>query len=557
MKQIGIKYLILLLLFPGAGPVLAQVEEFIDDEGEVVEGEFLISKEREITLPAAQRIFQKVAPDEKNKAETEPLTYEFKKYTPQIKDIRTHLRVLKLKEDKVVASPASYLNLGYGNFVTPYVEVGLNSGINKAGSYGLNAYHLSSNKGPVDEENSGDSHSRFSLFGKRVGSSASIGGSIGYQRDGYHFYGYEEGIEVSRDTIKQIFNDINLNFDIRSSDTELPLQYLIYGKVYNISDNYDASEFGTNVGLAGDYKISDPIKAKLGLDYLFAGYKNPETINRSFFRLYPAVVYSNFGLTIDVGMKIVNHNDTLGDSGSTRIFPSIYADYQFTDNIAAYAAVDGDVETLTFRDITRENPYVNSNLPINHTDKNLDILLGLKGSILQYLAFDVGIRSVTYKNMYFYVNDPLEFNKFQLIYDKGNTQLFQGLISLSYFKSKIWGGTLSTRFNSWSTDEVEKAWHKPNLELDLSVWYNLYDKVKFSADFFVLSGIEAPDLRVGPESTTTLESAADLNLKVDYILSEKYSVFIGVNNLLNNNYQLLNMYPTRGLLVLGGLSLSF
>jgi hypothetical protein len=56
---------------------MAQDRDFIPDEGEVVEGEFVINKELEISLPAAQRLFQKVPPDEIDKRESEPIQYTF------------------------------------------------------------------------------------------------------------------------------------------------------------------------------------------------------------------------------------------------------------------------------------------------------------------------------------------------------------------------------------------------------------------------------------------------------------------------------------------------
>ena len=547
----------LVFLLIGILPVVAQENDFIKEEGEVVEGEFLISKELEITLPSAQRIFQKVAPDEINAKVTEPLQYTFSAYTPQLKDIRTRLRVLKLKDEKSVPKPGSYLKLGFGNYITPYVEAGLNSGVNKMGNYGVKLYHLSSLNGPVDKENSGDSHSSINLFGKYIGGKVSIGGDLEYNRDGYHFYGYDPGIEVSKDSIDQTFNDINLGIDIKSSDADSPIQYDIYGRVYNISDKYNASELGVKIGLNSNYLINENMYAKLGLDYLFVAYKNPEQINRTLFRVTPAFVYTKNALTLDVGVRVVNTNDTLNNKNKTQIYPAFYAAYDLTDNITAYGSLDGDVEEVTLKSMVNENPYLAGNLPITHTNKNLDILLGVKGSLFQYLAFDVGIRSAVYKNMYFYVNDPLGFNKFDVVYDEGNTSLFQGIVSLSYFKNNTLGTTLTSRFNTYNTGELEKAWHRPKMELDYLFWYNFYDKVKLTANFFVLTGIEAVDLRESPATSKTLESAVDLNVKVDYILSDRYSVFVSVNNLLDNNYQLYNRYPTRGLLAMVGLSLSF
>ena len=551
-------FLLFIFTIHGIVPLCAQQEEFITDEGEVVEGEFVINKQLEISLPPAQRIFQKVPPDEVNARETEPLNYTFQSYTPQLPDIHTRLRVLKLKEERVKLNPpSSYFNIGFGNYFTPYLEAALNSGVNKTGNYGLKAYHLSSKNGPVDKENSGDSHSKISLFGKYVGSKASVSGNLGYTRQGYHFYGYEEDIEVDRDSIKQVFNDISVDFEISGNDVDAPIQYTLYGKVYNITDNFNASELGFKTGVDGKYLINDEMTAKLDIDYLYTGYKNPESIGRSLVRIYPAFVYSNFGLTLDIGMKILNNNDTLGESGGTRIFPSIWAGYELSDNITAYGKLDGDLEEVTYRSMVSENPFIKQNIPINHTSKNLDFQVGLKGSLVQYLAFDVSLRSAIYKNMYFYVNDPMEFNKFSVIYDQGNTTLFQGLLSLSYFKGKTLGTTLAARFNAYSTGDIESAWHKPKFEFDYSFWYNFYDKVKFTADLFILSGIKAPDFREDPILTTTLDTAVDLNLKVDYLLSEKYSVFVSVNNLLNNNYQVYNKYPTRGLLAILGLSVSF
>ena len=546
-----------IFLLIGIIPVIAQEEDFIKDEGEIVEGEFLINKELEITLPSAQRIFKKVQPDEINAKETESLQYTFKDYTPQLSDIRTRLRVLKLKDERLTSKPGSYLKLGFGNYLTPYIEAALNSGVNRNGNYGINLRHLSSVNGPVDKDNSGDSHSSINLFGKFIGSKASIGGDLGYNRDGYHFYGYDTGSEVNKDTIVQTFNDVNLGFKIKSSDADAPIQYTIFGRVHNISDNFDASELGFKTGLHGKYVINENMHAKLGLDFFIASYKNPEMINRSLVRVYPAFVYSNNGFTLDVGMKVVNHNDTLNNKNKTQVFPALKVAYELSDNITAYGTLDGDVEEVTFKNIVYENPFVNSNLPITHTNKNLDIFLGVKGSLIQYLAFDVGIRSAIFKNMYFYANDPLEFNKFNLLYDRGNTSLFQGIVSLAYFKNKTLGTTLSAKFNAYNTDDLDKAWHKPKFEFDYSFWYNFYDKVKLSADLFVLTGIETIDVRETVPVSNTLDGAIDLNVKVDYILSDKYSAFVSVNNLLNNNYQLYNRYPVRGLLAIVGLSISF
>lgn len=548
---------VFIYLIIGFIPTFAQEEDFIKDEGEVVEGEFLISKELEITLPAAQRIFQKVPPDEINAKETEALQYTFKKYTPQLNDIRTRLRVLKLKDERLISKPGSYLKLGFGNYLTPDAELTLNTRENKKGNFGVRLKHLSSINGPVDKENSGDSHSSINVFGRYTGKKASIGGDLEYFRDGYHFYGYDTGTEVDKDTIRQNFDDINLGFDIKSNDVDGALQYKLFGKVYNTTDRYNAGELGVNTGLQGLYKINEDMHAKLDLDFLYTSYKNPLQINRSLIRVNPAFIYKINSLTLDVGLRVVNHSDTLNNTEETQLFPAVTVAYELNEDISVYGILDGDVEEVTFKNIVRENPFVNSNLPTIHTNKNVDVLVGVKGSLIQYLAFDLGVRSAIFKNLYFYVNDPAELNKFNVLYDQGNTSLFQGIASLSYVKSNIFGSTVSARYNAYKTEELEKAWHRPKFELDFAVWYNIYNKIRLSTELFVLTGIEAPDYGLFSTTSVKLDSAVDLNLKLDYILSEKYSVFVSVNNLFNSDYQVYNRYPTRGLLAIVGLSVSF
>ena len=536
----------------------AQDEGFSNEEGgEEIQGEFVVNKQLKITLPPAQRIFQKVAPEEINARESNPLTYSFVDFQPTLQDIPARLRVLKLKDERMTEKPGSFIKLGIGNFQTPYLEAALNSRANKKGSYGLSAYHWSSKNGPVDEGNSGDSHSRIKLFGKTSGTSTIASGAIGYQRDGYHFYGYDDGAQVSKDSIRQAYNDISLDVGLKSADAKSALQYDFHANIYNINDHYDAGEFGFDAGLKGNFAISENMEASLGADALIANYKNISTTNRTLFRVRPAFIYRNFGLMMDIGMNILNSNDTLGGLAQTTIYPSIRASYEITDNLSAYAALDGDLEDVTYRKLVKENPYLQSGVPLAHSRKNLDFKIGLNGTLVQYLSFDVGIRSALYKNLYFFVNDPSEFNRFNVLYDQGNTTLFQGHISLSYVRERLLGSTFATRFNAYSTGKIDQAWHRPQFELDYDFWYNFYDKVKFSTDMHVLSGIHAVDFRVDPLQDVKLQAAVDLNVQIDYLLSEKYAVFVSVKNLLNNNYQVYYRYRTRGLLAMVGFSVSF
>jgi len=93
--------------------------------------------------------------------------------------------------------------------------------------------------------------------------------------------------------------------------------------------------------------------------------------------------------------------------------------------------------------------------------------------------------------------------------------------------------------------------------MDYSLWYNFYNKVKLYTDIFAVTGIKALDQQTDPGSVVNLKGAFDLNLKIEYLLSEKLGVFVSMNNLLNKKYELYYRYPTRGLLAIAGVSFSF
>jgi len=553
MKNIGLFIAIMLL------PIFLYAQRAVKTttDGDVVEGEFIINKNLEITLPPAQRIVGQVPAEEADKRESEPLSYTFIRYNPKLPDITTRLRVLKLKDITPKTTLPGYVNLGFGNYLTPLVQAGFNTGVGKSSNYGIRFGHQSSTNGPVDKGNSGDGHSNLGIYGKSIGKAMSIDGNVAYNRDTYHFYGYDEGIEVKGDTIEQIFNTFRAGVKLANTQAESEVQYRALADFYQVNDKYDASELGIFGGFGADYEINDAMRARIDLDMLFTFYRTNEKVNRSLIRVFPAFLYSAGGLTIDGGIKVVNHSDAKEYENSTRIFPSVVVSYDLTENFTAYGSLDGDVDAFTFEKISIENPYVKAGLPLANTIRKIDFKAGMKGRLLQYIGFDAGVRSALFDNLYYYVNDSLESNKFDIIYDEGTTALFQVFASLSYLKSDKLGSTLSIRLNGYSPGQVEKAWHRPAFEMDYSLWYNFYDKVKVYADIFAISGIKALDSRTDPGSVVNLKGAFDLNLKIEYLLSEKLGAFISMNNLLNKNYELYYQYPTRGLLAIAGVSFSF
>jgi hypothetical protein len=542
-------------------PLRAQVEPSREPV-EALREEVIINKDLKLELPPAERNFSRVPPDQADVQETEPVDFHFRSFDLDLDYTPARLRVLKLKEEKKQKYSGNYLAVGIGNYLTPYLAAGLNSSQNRNGLYGLNISHLSSRFGPVDSDNSASGRTEVELIGKHIGQKASIQGDVRYRRDRVYFYGYPEGMEVSRDTIRQTFNRIGAGFELTSTDIESPFRYHMRGKALSLADDYDAREFGMHAEIGGDYQLDDRFSAGLVINADLYDYTNTGDVFRSMVKAHPSFNYVNGDLSIIVGLRIVYLSDTLNYKNDTRLYPVLQAGYTLDDRYTFYAGLKGDMENVSFHTLTDKNPFLNTGIPLVHTSKRFELSAGVEGVVFDKLDFDVGFKVSNYKNLFFFVNDTTEQNKFNVLYDGGNTLVANPHLTLSYDSPGIFGVSTGIGYNFYNTGQLPVAWHRPRTELLLSGWYNLFDKVRLSAEMYVFAGIDALDTNVSADyysdaGKMRLPSFADFNISAEYNFSKRYKAFVNLSNIFGNNYQYFLQYPNRGLQAMIGFSIDF
>lgn len=532
-------------------------QERRQEEGEVVEGQVIIDKNLKIELPPANRISEKVPPRAPDEDSGREITYELQDYDLSLTDLPVRLRVLKLKGEKRPVYSGNYVKLGFGNYITPFLDFGLNSTSNAKGYYGVSLQHISSLKGPVDKDYSADSYSSIGLYGKYTGDKALIKGRLDYDRDMVYFYGYPEGVPASKDTLKQIFNRFGLNLTFQNANAKSKFDYEIDGGFYYIKDRVTSNETGFNADFKGSYKITEGIIAGLNMNFLQAGYQYGDKVSRTLFRVTPYAVFNIGDFMMNAGANVVYITDTLNFKSSIKVYPKVKIGYMIQDRINVYAGMEGDIEDVTFNKLTNYNPYLKSGVQLAHTSKNLEVFLGVEGHILQELSFDVGLKAGNYKNLYYFVNDSLETNKFDVVYDGGNANVFNAFVSVSYIRSDIFGISGSLNYFGYGTKDIDEPWHRPSFETAVSAWYSFHKKVRLSADLFTYSGMKALDYRTTPKSVKRLDPIIDLNLKIDYMFSKRFGAFLKLDNILSKKYSYYLYYPVRGFQAMIGVTASF
>ncbi len=526
------------------------------EDGEIQDTEVIIEKDKKIELPPANRNFEKVPPPPVVAGQNEQ-QFRFKNFNYQLSDIEPKIRVLTVKDEQLPKLYGNFVKVGLGNYLTPYLEGFFNSKRNEKYSYGVNLKHLSSRNGPVDKSNSGTSENHLNFNGKYYTPSIAFDGGLFYHRDLYHFYGYNnELLTPDRKDIQQIYH----TFGVRASMQNANINNFFYkldAGYSNINDEYNASEGIVNLNL--DTRIGLGVGNILGLrvrsDLYLINRKQGTSISRNLFRLKPNFEIQLDQFKVEAGLGFVYENDTIANFDKLHMYPFGRISFDLTEDFQVYGALDGDINANTLHSFARENPFIAPEIGIFHTNKTIEISGGIKGMLLQNISFNTGIAVGNYKNMYYFVNDAADSAKFDVIYDPDNTGLFTFFAEVGYTKANAFRIVGRTDLYGYNTAAVAEPWHKPTFKLSLLSTYNLYDKIHFNADLNILGGLKAPG--ISTDEVIELDQIVDLSFKADYLFSKQFSTFIGVNNILNNNYQRYLNYPSRGIMVMIGATYAF
>ncbi len=525
-----------------------------EESGQIEDARVIIEKDRKLELPQAVRNYEKVPPLPVPE-ENQTITYNFQNFHLNPGVVEPRIRVFTIKEDPLDKLYGNFVKAGIGNYLTPYLELYSYNKRSDEYSFGTHFRHLSSIHGPVDKRNSGVSDNMLAFSGKYFTEPLTFTGKAQYRRNKVYFYGYNPEVEVLRDTIKQVFNQFELNAGVEDNFEDALASFRLNTRFNYLKDRFDARELIFNLDGDLDFEISDQLEAVIETDLLLTSRKDVNTLNRNLFKLRPTFRYQTEQLHIEAGFNVVFNNDTLANNTQLNFYPVANASYKLVEEAVAYAGIDGDINAVTFESLFNENPWIDRQIPLLHTNKTFEIYGGLKGNLVGNLAYDAGFSLGTYKNMHFFANSASDTTRFSVIYDNETTTVFNFFGEVNFlYQENLKLGFRGDLF-SYNTGQVAEAWHLPTVKIAANGFYNLYDKIIFSSELYFLAGLQGYMLR--SDRSNELEDIVDFNLKIDYLFSPRFSVFLSFENMFGNNYQRYLNYPSRGLLVMGGLTYTF
>ncbi|WP_154856366.1 TonB-dependent receptor [Cyclobacterium xiamenense] len=541
-----------------AGPLQAQ-DQPESQRGEIRDTEFIIRKDRVLTLPKQSRVFEN-SPALPPVSTTPNYTYEVTNYFLPLAPVALETQPFQKDFPRPETDQTMGIaKLGFGNYASPLIQLDLFPQVDPELSYGLHLKHQGYYTGPVDGENSAETHTRVRLTGSMYKDIVEIYGKFGYERDTYHFYGYtpQPETQVLADTIRQVFHTIRTQVGIRRIEQTEPFNYGASLSLRLFDDRYEAQEtealVNANVGFRANENLNGGIESLLA--FTSPRDVNYESITRNYFKLHPYAQYIREGLQVKIGANVVHENDIVPNKlKEFYVFPTVFLSYHLLPEFGIYGRYAGDVNRTTYYDFVQENPFLGPSEQLRNAIQNFQVDAGISGKVNDLVNYRLGFKYGDFTNLHFFGNNAMDSTRFQLIYDN-NTKVLEYHGTVNYTYDNAYRLDASLHYYQYTLDDIASAWHRPEWEAHINNSFTPDEHWTIHANLHAMGGIRA--INLASDTERRLDPLLDLHLHADYAFTRRFSAFVKGNNLLNQRYERFNYYPVRTIQVLGGIGFKF
>lgn len=477
-----------------------------------------------------------------------------------------------LSPDPLEELRKGYVSLGFGTYLSPFLEVSISNGRSAKGSVGLFTRSYAS-ASRIELENDARVYGGFLdnqaiLYGKKYFRRSRLDMDIDFRQMTRYAYGYDPdviGYDPDKKDIRSLYYDATARaryFTMEPDSNDINWDGTVSYNLFirdgdamqhnpSLSARGGTNMFGLYGGLDFNYDL-----------YLFA--KGIDNKARNLLALEPYITKGNdnwrfkFGLKVNADLK-ENHDPLVG--GDIKLYMYFYPDVSFTFRVIPQflrftAAVDGWLENNQARNTAYVNPWMmpgDTLFTLRSTDNQLRIKAGISGNMNVTATYALGVSFTMFRDMLLFMNDTTGVgNYFVPVYDDGNLLKVYGEVKYPVNRQL----TLSVAGNWYGYDMSgeEYAWHKPDWDGSLKADYNLRNKITASAAFS-LTGVRHALVK-SPRDIVKLPVHPNLNLGAEYRYTPDISFWLRCNNISYNRYFEWNYYPSRNFMILGGFTYS-
>ncbi len=462
----------------------------------------------------------------------------------------TEIKPLSIKIEPKVELPIMRLKAGFGNYLTPLLDLDVTNKNTDKFRVGLNINHLSSKRNK--RENQRFNETGFNAFGEyNLSDDMKIGLGVNYMLDNYFFYGYnQEDTSFAKDESKIGYNTGGFNLNFSGVENSLDLKYHVNLSFLHTGDSYQNKSGLLNLELDAEkaFNNSFVVGTRLGLN--FNSYKQllVQDLNRTLFNFNPYLGYNHKRFSVHAGLTL------LTDAGDFGVLPDIKLKTVLVPGmLSMYNHWTGDLNFNNFYSLSKENPWLQQGQNFDNGTTEIRTFLGLTGNIAKRVDYDVRISQLVYRDKLLFLNDTTDERKFVAVYDSKLTA-WNPHVMVGYNHSDFLFLKLSFDYYKYNPTEQINAWHLPQMVTTFSGVYHFNHKLVLKTDLFVEAGRKS---QLAEQSVVTLKPIADLNFGVNYYFNKNIGLFANANNVLSLKRERYRNYDLFGFQVLGGIIASF
>ena len=501
--------------------------------------------------------------------------------------VRT-IQAARLEPDPLGKLYKSFLNVGFGNYFTPYGELSISSERSRNSILGFYARHNSSfGKVKLENEdnvNAGYMDNYASLYGTRLFRRVTLAANVNFDHIRRYAYGYDffnlPALGTDKDSLRIDYLNPSAGLRLYSTRLDSAGMDFDFSLKYNFllqAPGFYSHNPSASLDLA--YRLK-PFYASLGLAYdLFVLSDEIGDNNKHLFRLSPSISKKSSSWAFNVGADILTYSrdvfdDPLNPDFETKLY--FYPDVRFSFSIIPsfavfYVSLDGELEDNRAGDIVNINPWFVTHSPSAGVSPNSELFRfkptsnvlrvsgGLMGSADEYTTYKVYASYTLFEDMLFFTSDTLAGRSFYPAYDDGE------LLNLyAEFSSRINDNIsldLSANYYNYKLQLQDHPWYKPSWDASLSVKYNLRNKILAEAG---IKGLSKRYYYYGPSTYTgeTLKTTGELpvhfslNLGLEYRYTKILSFWTRLNNISTSRYFEYGFYPSQRFLFMAGFTYS-
>ena len=240
------------------------------------------------------------------------------------------------------------------------------------------------------------------------------------------------------------------------------------------------------------------------------------------FYLQPNFTFHGYKFRIKLGVNLVSFDDNFD------LLPDLEASYALLGaRLALFGGWKGDYVKNSMEKLSDYNPYISTfgKLDLRNTVYN-QYYGGVRGSIgiIEYNG-QIGYKNA--KDLALFQTDTSDLRRrFITVYDTVDIFNIEGVITARPFKNFELTGAVTQ--NIYSPKNQAKAWHLPNLNVNITATYlTLEDKLRLKAELYIENGVPFLDEN---GTADNLNGLFDLSFGADYQLAKNFGIFLNLNN---------------------------